>query len=108
MDTTTPTTAPALEITAPETDVSPTLEPVTPTTTPTPIADIDLVHELEDDIVTLVEERDELQERVKELEADVASLHEDQALKTMSMVAMTVLYICILLAVTDITNNPEL
>ena len=78
------------------------MDPTIPTT------EVDLIHELEDDIVTLVEERDELQARVKELEAEVASLREDHAFKTTSMVAMTILYACILLAIKDISNNPEL
>jgi len=78
------------------------MDPTIPTT------EVDLIHELEDDIVTLVEERDELQARVKELEAEVATLREDHAFKTMSMVAMTVLYACVLLAIKDVANNPEL
>jgi len=85
------------------------MEPTTPTeTTPTPVTDVDLIHELEDDIVTLVEERDELRARIKKLEAEVETLHESNGMKSLTMIAMSVLYVCILLAVTDVANNPEL
>jgi Mg2+ and Co2+ transporter CorA len=83
------------------------MDPTTPTET-APAKEIDLIHELEDDIVTLVEEREELKERVADLEAQVRSLEQNNDLKTITMVAMSVLYVCILLAVTDIANNPEL
>lgn len=66
------------------------------------------MHELEDDIIALVDEREELKERVAELEAQVRTAEQNNDLKTITMVAMSVLYICILLAVTDIANNPEL
>jgi ABC-type phosphate transport system auxiliary subunit len=85
------------------------MDPTTPAeTTPTPTKEIDLVHELEDDIIALVEEREELKERVADLEAQVRSLEQTNDLKSLTMLAMSVLYVCILLAVTDVANNPEL
>lgn len=73
-----------------------------------PSKEIDMIHELEDDIVALVEERDELQEKVTTLEARVTQHEEKETLYMLAMTAITIMYFCVFLAVTDIANNPEL
>jgi hypothetical protein len=52
-------------------------------------------------ILDLLDERDELKKRIEELE-------ESNMWKMLAMVAMSTIYTCILLAVIDVKNNPEL
>jgi hypothetical protein len=52
-------------------------------------------------ILDLLDERDRLRERIEELE-------ESNMWKMLAIVAMSTIYTCILLAVVDVKNNPEL
>lgn len=61
----------------------------------------DEVADLKMDVQILLEERDELKQRVDELE-------ESNMWKLLGMIAMSAIYACIIIAVVDVKNNPEL
>ena len=61
----------------------------------------DQVADLEMDVQILVEERDELKKRVEELE-------ESNTWKLLGMIGLSAIYACIMIAVVDVKNNPEL
>ena len=52
-------------------------------------------------ILDLLDERDRLRKKIDDLE-------EENMLKMLMMLAMSTLYACILIAVLDVKNNPEL
>lgn len=52
-------------------------------------------------ILDLLDQRDRLRERIDELE-------EANMWKLLAMLAMSTLYVCIMIAVVDVKNNPEL
>lgn len=52
-------------------------------------------------ILDLLDERDRLRKKIDDLE-------ESNMLKMLMMLAMSTLYVCIMIAVVDVKNNPEL
>jgi hypothetical protein len=61
----------------------------------------DEIADLKMDVQILLEERDELQRRVEELE-------ETNTWRIVALVALSAVYACIMIAVVDVKNNPEL
>ena len=58
-------------------------------------------NEDQETILDLLDERDRLRKKIDDLE-------EENMLKMLMMLAMSTLYACILIAVLDVKNNPEL
>jgi len=61
----------------------------------------DEIADLKMDVQILLEERDELQRRVEELE-------ETNTWRLVAIVALSAFYACVMIAVVDVKNNPEL
>lgn len=61
----------------------------------------DEIADLQMDVQILLEEREELQRRVEELE-------ETNTWRLIAIVALSSLYACVMIAVIDVKNNPEL
>ena len=58
-------------------------------------------NEDQETILDLLDERDRLRKKIDDLE-------ESNMLKMLMMLAMSTLYVCIMIAVVDVKNNPEL
>lgn len=61
----------------------------------------DEIADLQMDVQILLEEREELQRRVEELE-------ETNTWRLVALVALSAFYACVMIAVVDVKNNPEL
>jgi hypothetical protein len=61
----------------------------------------DEIADLQMDVQILLEERDELKKRVEELE-------ESNMWRLLGIVGISMIYACIMIAVVDVKNNPEL
>jgi hypothetical protein len=61
----------------------------------------DEIADLQMDVQILLEERDELKRRVDELE-------ESNMWRLLGIVGISMIYACIMIAVVDVKNNPEL